>query len=201
MKHPAIASSRGRRRTNSLWRERVRVEEDKRKRIELLERSRRETKMVELATSDVVERLWIGERELESARQERRQAEKRLGELVRAGEAAALARDKVEREDRVGDLEGVKEAVADEVDDLERKVQRRREALRMRRDRLERARGLDEANRAVLTALRRTLDKSQCVLGLNLARYKAHVNSTQAHRYDAANIDLCPESSHRHPPL
>ncbi|GAA5897291.1 uncharacterized protein JCM6883_006645 [Sporobolomyces salmoneus] len=156
-----LTRARGRRRANSLWRERVRVEEEKRRKIELLERSRRETRMVELAKEGVVERLWVGERELDGVRNERRQIEERLRKQVREGEVIELEREKEEREDRIGDLKGVKEAVEDEVGDLERKLKKRKEALRLRRDRLDRARWMDEKNREALTDLNGSLDGTQ----------------------------------------
>ncbi|GAA5987942.1 hypothetical protein JCM5350_006782 [Sporobolomyces pararoseus] len=154
--------SRGRRkRANSLWRERVRIEEERRRKIELLERTRRETRMVELAKLEVVERLWVGEKELERVRAERRECELRLAEYAKEGAVEELRRDREEREDRVGDLEGVKEAVEEEVEDLEKKLERRKEALELRRDRLDRARKLDEKNRVKLARLTRDLDDTQ----------------------------------------
>jgi hypothetical protein len=117
--------------------------------------------MVELAKIEVVEKLWVGERELERIRAEKREVVLRLREFAKEGAAEELRRDKEEREDRLGDLEGVKEAVAEEVEYLEKKLAKRREALSLRRDRLERARQLDDKNRAGLNDLGHELDKTQ----------------------------------------
>ncbi|GAA6011313.1 hypothetical protein JCM11491_006793 [Sporobolomyces phaffii] len=157
---------RGRRRNESIvLRERIRVAEDRRRRVELVERSRRETRMVELAPLAVVERLWVGERALDRVRAEHRAVADRLRRASGGGGGAReldeLTRDRAEREDRVGDLEGVRDAVEDDVGHLERKLDARRVALALRKDRLARARQVDDRNRARVAELGRALDRTE----------------------------------------
>lgn len=117
--------------------------------------------MVELASIETVERLWVGEQEIEGIRREKREVEGRLVDWIKAGEVGELRRNREEREDRVGDLEGVRESVEDDVKSLVRKLGRRKEALRLRRDRLERVRAMDGRNRQGLKDTTREADEMQ----------------------------------------
>ncbi|GAA6062663.1 hypothetical protein JCM10212_000563 [Sporobolomyces blumeae] len=119
------------------WTDRVvSIEEDRRRRLEVVERSRRETRMVELASRRTVERLWIGEREIGQARGETDQVRARLDEKE-STRLSELGREREEREDKVQDLEGVLEAVEEEVEEARRDNRLRRDRLRERRGRLE----------------------------------------------------------------
>lgn len=156
-------TGRSRNGRNSIRRERLKVEEEKRRRLEFIERSKRETRMVDLANFEVVERLWVGEREIEGIRREKEEVEKRLRREVGKGEVEELSRDREERRDRVGDLEGVDEAVREEVEDLTNDLERRRERLEKRKERLVKAREMDERNRTALKEVNEELDEKEYV--------------------------------------
>jgi len=144
-------------------RERLKIEEEKRRRLEFIERSKRETRMVDLANFEVVERLWVGEREIVGMSREKGEVEKRLRREVGKGEVEELSRDREERRDRVGDLEGVDEAVREEVEDLTNDLERRRERLEKRKERLVKAREMDERNRTALKEVNEELDEKEYV--------------------------------------
>ncbi|GAA5822751.1 hypothetical protein JCM5353_000653 [Sporobolomyces roseus] len=186
---------------NSIWRERLKVEEEKRRRLEFIERSKRETRMVDLANFEVVERLWVGEREIEGIRREKEEVEKRLRREVGKGEVEELSRDREERRDRVGDLEGVDEAVREEVEDLTNDLERRRERLEKRKERLVKAREMDERNRTALKEVNEELDeKDRDISSLQtaiLAR-RTHIVTLLSHLFPIEPV--LPSPSHPSPP-
>ena len=143
--------------------ERLKIEEDKRKRIEFVERSKRETRMVDLARLSAIERLWVGEKEINLVRREKREVEGRLRLEVGQG-VEELRRDREERRDRVGDLDGVGEAVREEVDELRGELEGRRERLEKRKDRLRMVREMDERDRGALKELSEELDEKEYVV-------------------------------------
>lgn len=110
----------------------IKAEEERRKRAAVLERSRRETKMVKAADWEEMRRLWEGEWELRHVRSEQKEVRRRIdealeqgwAELVRASRPSSLSfrlrrlaqeRERAELQDRVDDLDNVKEAVRDEL--------------------------------------------------------------------------------------
>ncbi|GAA5876724.1 hypothetical protein JCM16303_006262 [Sporobolomyces ruberrimus] len=190
-----------RKRNDSILRERIRIEEDKLKRIELIERSRRETRMVELASIETVERLWVGEQEIEGIRREKREVEGRLVDWIKAGEVGELRRDREEREDRVGDLEGVRESVEDDVKSLVRKLGRRKEALRLRRDRLERVRAMDGRNRQGLRDTTRKADEMQTTIAslqTSISSRRTHIITLLSHLFPIEPV--VPSTTYPSPP-
>ncbi|TNY17669.1 UV radiation resistance protein and autophagy-related subunit 14-domain-containing protein [Rhodotorula diobovata] len=86
---------------------------------------------------------------------------------VELGGLTSLGRDERERaeyQDRVDDLEAVREAVELELADEVAALEARREALRARRERLEQAKELDVANRARTEVQRAELDERDAAL-------------------------------------
>ncbi|GAA5910087.1 hypothetical protein JCM8208_000951 [Rhodotorula glutinis] len=131
------------------------------RRVALLERSRRETRMVRAADWGEARWVWEGEREAEGLRGEVREVRARVGRTL-GGEGeggwAERQRERAEMQDRVDDLEAVKEAVQQELDEDLAALEARRAALRARRERLEQARALDEANQERVGEQRAVLD-------------------------------------------
>ncbi|GAA5991634.1 hypothetical protein JCM10908_001064 [Rhodotorula pacifica] len=125
-------------------------EERRRKRLraeEVLEKSRRETRMVRAAGWDEMRKLCEARWELEKEREEIRRAA--VGVEIALGEEetgwAALERLRSELQDRLEDLEGVKEAVDVELSEEQHELSIRAALLRQRRERLEQARRLEIA--------------------------------------------------------
>lgn len=96
--------------------ERLRAEDDRRRRAAVVEKSRRETKMVKAPEWEKVGELWEGEKEIERLRVERAELRHRIEEGMEEN-CDELVREKAELEDRVEDLEGVREAVDEEVEE------------------------------------------------------------------------------------
>ncbi|KWU45975.1 hypothetical protein RHOSPDRAFT_32454 [Rhodotorula sp. JG-1b] len=114
---------------------------------EVLEKSRRETRMVRAAGWDEIRRLcearWElgrGSREVQVAREA---VERALGADETGG--AAQERFRSELQDRLDDLEGVKEAVEAELSEEQHELDIRAALLRQRRQRLEKAKLLETA--------------------------------------------------------
>ncbi|KAJ8293172.1 5'-AMP-activated protein kinase subunit gamma [Rhodotorula toruloides] len=141
----------------------IKAEEERRKRAAVLERSRRETKMVKAADWEEMRRLWEGEWELRHVRSEQKEVRRRIDEALEQG-WAELERERAELQDRVDDLDNVKEAVRDELLDSQAEIDRRKEGLAARRERLRRARELDEQSRENLRAQTAALDDSSRAL-------------------------------------
>ncbi|GAA5940713.1 uncharacterized protein JCM15063_006338 [Sporobolomyces koalae] len=172
--------------SRSSRKERVRLQEERRKKVEFVERSRRETRMVELAPLDVVERLWNGEQELDKLRRERIQVQERLVPLVTEGGVEAGIRERDDRRDRVGDLEAVGEAVREEAKDLERLLETKRGALEARKERLRKVRAMDQQNRQALLHLESELSehsRTNSSLQAQISTRTQHVVTLLSHLY------------------
>ncbi|GAA5932573.1 hypothetical protein JCM1841_004317 [Sporobolomyces salmonicolor] len=159
--------------------ERLRAEEERRKKIALLERTRRETRMVHAADWGDVKRLWETEREWEGVVRETEGLRRRVeGELEGEEDGwAALQREKAEREDRVEDLYAVRAEMGLELDEVREELQSRRDALRARRVRLKAAKELDAANRARLNENSKELDRKERTI--SSVRSSARTRRTQ----------------------
>ncbi|GAA5894090.1 hypothetical protein JCM6882_007981 [Rhodosporidiobolus microsporus] len=143
--------------------ERLRAEEERRKRKEIVEKSRRETRMVKAAGELEVRALWEGEREMERVREEIAAAKGRVEKgLEETG--AALKREKAELRDRVEDLEAVRAAEEEELEEEREALNARRAEIQARRARLEAAKLLDEDNTEQLERWRDELDGSDRAL-------------------------------------
>ncbi|GAA5917328.1 hypothetical protein JCM5296_000947 [Sporobolomyces johnsonii] len=143
--------------------ERVRADEERRKKIALVERTRRETRMVKAAQAGDVRRLWEMEREWEGVVRETEGLRRRVEEELEGEEDgwAALQREKAERADRVEDLYAVRAEMGLELDEVREELESRKDALRARRARLKAARELDAANRARLHETSKDLDRKE----------------------------------------
>ncbi|KAG0657973.1 hypothetical protein C6P46_006145 [Rhodotorula mucilaginosa] len=115
---------------------------------EVLEKSRRETRMVRAAGWDEIRRLCEARWELERGSREvkvaREAVERALGADDETG-WAAQERFRSELQDRLDDLEGVKEAVEAELSEEQHELDIRAALLRQRRQRLEKAKQLETA--------------------------------------------------------
>ncbi|GAA5858871.1 hypothetical protein JCM8547_007136 [Rhodosporidiobolus lusitaniae] len=138
--------------------ERLRAEEDRRKRAQVLEMSRRETRMVRPAEWGRTREVWEIEREVRKVWEECARVKGRLGGMLKEGmEEGERERDEVR--DRVEDFETVKGGVVEEVGEMREELDRKKRALRERRARLEAARMLDEDNLEELEQKQGELDK------------------------------------------
>ncbi|BGP34260.1 hypothetical protein JCM10296v2_006075 [Rhodotorula toruloides] len=135
----------------------IRAEEERRKRAAVMERSRRETRMVKAADWEEMRSLWEGEWELRDVRSKQKEVRSRIDEVLEQG-WAEQERERAELQDRVDDLENVKEAVRDELLDGQAEVDRRKGGLAARRERLRRVKEIDEQSRENLRAQTAALD-------------------------------------------
>ncbi|BGP02229.1 hypothetical protein RTG_02412 [Rhodotorula toruloides ATCC 204091] len=141
----------------------IKAEEERRKRAAVMERSRRETKMVRAADWEEMRRLWEAEWDLRDVRSEQKEVRRRIDEVLEQG-WAEQERERAELQDRADDLDNVKEAVRDELLDSQAEIVRRREAIAARRERLRRVKELDEQSRNNLRAHATALDNTSRAL-------------------------------------
>ncbi|GAA6021710.1 hypothetical protein JCM10207_008551 [Rhodosporidiobolus poonsookiae] len=144
----------------------LRAAEEARRRREVVEKSRRETRMVRPAEWGDVRSVWEGERELEALKAECGAVRARVERVLSGGGGgeqgwAEMSRERAELRDAVEDLEACKEAVDEEVAEAVDDLATRRAKLRARRERLERAKALDEANLRELERKKDELDADE----------------------------------------
>ncbi|BGP18704.1 hypothetical protein JCM10213v2_006770 [Rhodosporidiobolus nylandii] len=152
--------------------ERLRAAEERRRRREVVEKSRRETRMVQAAAEGDVRELWQREKEVGSVRTEAAEVRARVEMLLREGWEEAQ-RERAELQDRVEDLAQVQEAVDEEVADERAALAARRAALSARRARLEAAKMLEEENREGLEQKGKELETQEDALSTLLASLSA----------------------------
>ncbi|GAA5842120.1 hypothetical protein JCM9279_002792 [Rhodotorula babjevae] len=177
------------------------------RRVALLERSRRETRMVRGAGWDETRRVWEGEREAEGIRGELRELRGRVARVLgEDGEGgwAERERERAEMQDHVDDLEAVKEAEQQELEDELAALEARRTALRERRERLERARALDEANQQRVHEQRTELDdqdRDLAKLGSTSRTRRTQLITLLSHIFPIEPVTPSPSSKAPLPPL
>ncbi|GAA6028909.1 hypothetical protein JCM8097_001500 [Rhodosporidiobolus ruineniae] len=141
----------------------LRQAEERRRRLEVVETSRRETRMVRAAEWERVREVWERERECWAVRGEVGAVKGRVEAGMRE-EGWDLEREKAELQDRVEDLAGVKLAVEDEVVEAQADLDARRAALDARRARLAAARLMDEEASEELDETEKELDDTDRTL-------------------------------------
>ncbi|GAA5930626.1 hypothetical protein JCM3775_003827 [Rhodotorula graminis] len=177
------------------------------RRVALVERSRRETRMVRCAEWGETRRVWEGEREAEELWGELREVSGRVARVLgEDGEGgwAKRERERAEMQDRVDDLEAVKEAEQQELEEDLAALEARRAALRARRARLERARALAQANQEQVGVQRAALDeqdRSLADLGSTSRTRRTQLITLLSHIFPIEPVSPSPSSKTSLPPL